>query len=156
MLRLLAPTLVLAALAAGCAPRLAPLYRDYAVPGATAGRRDTDSTLVRAAAAFTAAGWSPADAPAGTLATAPRDGTDWGLYRMKLSLVAYPLGAGHVRVRFEPVRDLIGRDRTHVPYLPSGLRSRFTGDLDRAMQAQGLKLVASGGIRDRIERKKAR
>jgi hypothetical protein len=107
--------LLLAGLAlTGCAPRLAPLYRDYRAPDTLA--------LARAERALGTAGWTlRPEAPAGTLATDVRGGSEFGLYRTHLSVEVVPLGGGLVRVLFDPVRRYAWGDRTHIPYLPGGL-----------------------------------
>ena len=130
----------------GCAPRLAPLYRDYRAP--------TASSTPRLARALTGAGWAlDSTAVPGVLLTRPRDGAAFGLYRMRLSVEAVPLGPDHVRLLFRPVRAFTATRRTHVPYLPGGLRRTFVPDLDRALKAEGFTPEASGALRDRLARR---
>lgn len=133
---------LLAALAlAGCAPRLAPLYRDYRAPDSLA--------LTRAERALDAAGWALAPTPPeSTLATSVRAGSAFGLYRMHLSLEVVPLDNGLVRVLFDPVRRYVWGDRTHVPYLPGGLVRAFVPALDRALKAEGFVATRTGPAKD--------
>lgn len=133
---------------AGCAPRLAPLYRDYRVPA--------EGASPRLARALAGAGWAlDSTAVPGVLLTRPRDGASFGLYRMRLSVEAVPLGADHVRLLFQPVRAFTARRRTHVPYLPGGLQRTFVPDLDRALKAEGFTPEASGALRDYRTRREA-
>lgn len=130
------------ALATGCAPRLAPLYRDYRAPDSAA--------VARAERALLAAGWTLRPAPPpGTLATAPRGGAAFGLYRTHLSVEVLPLAGGLVRVLFDPVRRYAWGDRTHIPYLPGGLLRSFVPPLDRALRAEGFAPARTAAIRDR-------
>ncbi|HYE59477.1 MAG TPA: hypothetical protein VD948_13275 [Rhodothermales bacterium] len=127
---------------AGCAPRLAPLYRDYRAPDSLA--------VARAERALVAAGWTlRTDAPAGTLATEIRGGSEFGLYRTLLSVEVLPLGGGLVRILFDPVRRFPWGDRTHIPYLPGGLSRAFVPSLDRALRAEGFTSTRTGEEGDR-------
>lgn len=137
--------LVCVLLLAGCAPRFAPLYRDFEAP--------RDSTQARLARALTASGWTLGNAsPAGTLSTAPRSGSEFGLYRMGLSLDALPLGEQHVRLLFHPVRRYAWGSRSVISYLPRGLRRRYEGELVRALKAEGFTPAVSGARKDRETR----
>ena len=156
------------AVLAGCAPRLAPLTRDYrvatsnsasasAMPPGTAAVVHADSlALARAAAALRSAGWTLAPSIGGALTTEPRAGTNWVLYDMRLRLDVLPLADGHLRVVFDPYRRYVWRSRTHVPYLPGGLARALAAPLDRAMQAAGLEAVATGAARDLGRRRATR
>ena len=134
--------LLTALVLAGCAPRLAPLYRDYRAPDSLG--------LARAQRALGTAGWALRPAPPeGTLATTTRTGSEFGLYRTHLSVEVLPLHGGIVRVLFDPVRRFAWGDRTHIPYLPGGLSRTFVPSLDRALRAEGLIPTRTGAAKDR-------
>jgi hypothetical protein len=119
-----------------------PLYRDYRAPDTLA--------LARAERALGTAGWTlRPEAPAGTLATDVRGGSEFGLYRTHLSVEVVPLGGGLVRVLFDPVRRYAWGDRTHIPYLPGGLSRAFVPALDRALRAEGFAPARTGARGDR-------
>ncbi len=155
------------AVLAGCAPRLAPLTRDYRVATSSSAAAsamppaaavvDADSlALARAAAALRSAGWTLAPSIGGALTTEPRAGADWLLYDMRLRLDVLPLADGHLRVVFDPYRRYVWRSRTHVPYLPGGLARSLAAPLDQAFKAAGLEAVATGGARDLGRRRATR
>ena len=138
--------LALVCLAAGCAPRLSPLTRDYRLAASdTAARTDVRERL---AAALTRAGWTALPAGGDALTTEPRAGADWGLYDVRLSLDAIPIAEGRVRLVFDPVRRYVWRTRTHIPYLPAGALRTFLPSLDAALRAEGFVPDASGAARD--------
>ncbi len=130
-----------ALLIAGCAPRLAPLYRDYRAPDTLA--------LGAAQRALATAGWALAPSPpAGTLATDLRTGSDFGLYRMHLRVEVLPLDSGLVRVLFDPVRRFAWGERSHMPYLPGGLSRTYVAPLEQALKAQGFTPTRTGARKD--------
>lgn len=137
--------------ATGCAPRLAPLTRDYALAAADSLVPDSVRTaraMDRAAEALRDAGWTPAPAGGLALTTDTRAGADWGLYDIRVSLDVLPLADGTVRLVFDPVRRYVWRTRTHIPYLPSGVLRTFVPPLDAALRAEGLVPQPSGAARD--------
>ncbi len=138
---------LLGTVAAGCAPGLSPVTRDYRLATSAPGTSDS-LALVRAAAALGRAGWTLAPSPGGALTTTQRAGSDWLLYDMRLRLDVIPIEGGHLRIVFDPVRRYVWRSRTHVPYLPGGLARAFVPPLDAALKAEGLAPVATGAARD--------
>lgn len=133
---------VLAFLFAGCTPRLAPLYTDFAAPEAVSAADST--TAARLARALGQAGWTLTEAPAPALATTPRASSDWGLYRVFLALEVIPLGHDHVRVLFNPYRRYLTGGRGKISYLPAGVRAKFVPPLVEALEAEGFRAVVSG------------
>ncbi len=134
-------------LSAGCTPRLAPLYRDFATAS-------EGTSSERAARALEAAGWTLAPSPAnGTLATEPRRMSDWGLYQAYLSVEVLPLGGPYVRVLFHPYRRYITGGRGKISYLPSAMRRKTLPPLIEALEAEGFDVVLSGERADRATRR---
>ncbi len=149
MLRLLFALFLL--LASGCTPRLAPLYTDLDASAVQAG--DT-SVQYRAARALEAAGWTLTSPPAvGSLATDPRRMSDWGLYRVYLSVEVLPLGDSYVRVLFHPYRQYITGGRGKILYLPGGVKRAALPPLKEALEAHGFSVVLSGERADRAARR---
>ncbi len=143
-------SLALAVALGACAPSVTPLYRDYELrlPADSASPSDV---LARVRASLSEAGWT--DAPAvvvGTVATAPRTVSDWGLYRTEVALDVTPLGGGHVRVLFHPYRRYATGSRSKLPYLGSGLARRLLSPLNAALARRGL--VVLGIPRERDDR----
>lgn len=147
----LAALVVLAPALAACAPRLGPVYRDYAVPAPLARAEAADSVRARAEAALRAAGWTVvATEPA--LQTDFRDGGDRLIYRNRMAVSVFPIGPDHVRVQYQPVRRYTAKTRTFLPYLTPGLARPFLPDLDAALRARGFAPVLSGPRKDRDAR----
>ncbi len=164
--------LCLLCLLVGCAPSFSPLYRDYdldpvapADGGAaadTAGAVEaadqeaatqqevaTEEVHARLRAALAEAGWTETAAPApNVVSTEPRQLSNWGLYRVLVSLDAVPVGDRHVRVLFHPVRRYITGGRSKIPYLGSGLRRALLPELNRAFEAHGLTPIGTPRERD--------
>ena len=142
---------VLAPVLAACAPRLGPVYRDYAVPASLARADAVDSVRARTESALLASGWTVvATAPA--LQTAFRDGSDRLIYRNRMAVWVFPIGTDHVRVQYQPVRRYTARTRTFLPYLTPGLARPFVPALDAALRARGFAPVLSGPRKDRDAR----
>lgn len=133
------PLLLVALVAAGCAPPTAPLYRDY--------ERDPDlnaALLERIEAALASAGWAVAERPLpGVVATEARTVRNWGIYRLKVSLEVVPVGEGHVRVFIHPFREFVTGGRSKLFALDGGLRRSILAPLDTAFAEHGLKAVDS-------------
>lgn len=141
----LAPFVCLAALlAAGCAPTLSPLYRDYEA------RRAEVPVEERIADALETAGWTlrPADAP-NAVATEPRRVSNWGLYRVVVHLEAVPVGDDHVRLYVHPYRRFFTGGRSKIPFLNGRLRRQLVGDLNEAFAAHDLQPLGTSVQRDR-------
>jgi len=152
-------SLCFATLFVGCAPSLSPLYRDYDVEPAPASTSDGASERPaeevsgdiydRIRAALTDAGWTetPSAAP-NAISTEPRELSNWGIYRVVVSLDAVPVGEQHVRVLFHPARVYFTGGRSKIPYLGSGLRRALLPDLNEAFEAQGLYPIGTPRERD--------
>ena len=162
----------------GCAPSFSPLYRDFDVSpdltdravaesqeaqegsaaaevrGATERDDETQNNEVyeRIRTALAAAGWEegPQAAP-NVVSTEPRTLSDWGLYRVLVSLDVVPIGDRHVRVLFHPVRRYFTGGRSKIPYLNSGLRQALLPALNEAFEAQGLYPIGTPRERDEEE-----
>lgn len=155
--------LCLAGIAAttGCAPSFSPLYRDFDVEPRAAGSvtaervsTTTDSgesgdVYARIRTALAEAGWSEDEAAApNVVSTQPRTLSDWGLYRVLVSLDVVPIGGQHVRVLFHPVRRYFTGGRSKIPYLNSGMRRELLPSLNEAFKAQGLHPIGTPRERD--------
>ncbi len=151
---------------AGCAPSFSPLYRDFDIEpvaeaftvaerarvetGTTAERKDEVYDRIREALAE--AGWEEApSASPNVVSTQPRQLSDWGLYRVLVSLDVVPLGSHHVRVLFHPVRRYFTGGRSKIPYLSSGMRHALLPALNEAFETQGLYPIGTPRERDEEE-----
>jgi hypothetical protein len=155
MTRLFASLAVATALLlAGCAPKLSPLYRDYAVAPSSAAETQsatsTDAaTLDRIRAALVADGWALAEQPGAALVrTEQRRISEWGLYRVDASLEVVPLGDDYVRVMVHPYRNYITGGRTKIPFLQKRMRRVVMPSVTEALEAQGLALAGTSEERD--------
>ena len=90
-------------LLAACSPSLSPLYRDYEVQVGRERLPEQMAVYGDIRTALSAAGWetTPASAP-NAVATKPRTLSNWGLYRVVVSLEVVPIGTDYVRVYFHP------------------------------------------------------
>jgi hypothetical protein len=151
--------LCLAALFVGCAPSLSPLYRDYDVEPAPASTSvgDTEQSTDevdrgiydRIRAALADAGWTEAPSAApNVVSTEPRQLSNWGIYRVVVSLDVVPVGEQHVRVLFHPARIYFTGGRSKIPYLGSEMRSALLPELNEAFEAQGLYPIGTPRERD--------
>jgi len=152
-------SLCFAVLIVGCAPSLSPLYRDYDVePAAMNASPEEDERPAEEAsgdiydrirAALAEAGWTqtPSAAP-NVISTEPRELSDWGIYRVVVSLDVVPAGERHVRVLFHPARVYFTGGRSKIPYLGSGLRRALLPDLNEAFETQGLYPIGTPRERD--------
>lgn len=141
--------LVVLAGAVGCAPSIAPLYRDYRIgPAATADAPEALRARVRAA--LVEAGWTPAEGLVpGVVATQPRPMGQGLFSRTEVSLDVTPIGGRHVRVFFHPYRRYLTGGRSKIGFLGDGLRRRLVPPLNEALARQGL--VALDTPRERDE-----
>ncbi|MEP0546221.1 MAG: hypothetical protein ABJF88_04765 [Rhodothermales bacterium] len=146
---------------AGCAPSFSPLYRDFDVEPLTdlslAERAsleaetttEQDDVYERIRMALAEAGWDEAPpASPNAVSTEGRQLSDWGLYRVLVSLDVVPIGDHHVRVLFHPVRRYFTGGRSKIPYLSSGLRQALLPELNEAFEAQGLYPIGTPRERD--------
>jgi hypothetical protein len=152
--------LCFAAISSGCAPSLSPLYRDYDVErpsevglvessggvSENTGDRDVNARIREALAD---AGWTEAAAAApNAISTEPRQLSNWGLYRVLVSLDVVPVGDRHVRVLFHPVRRYFTGARSKIFYLDGGMRRALLPELNEAFEAQGLYPIGTPRERD--------
>lgn len=146
-LRLLRLALPLALVLAGCAPSLSPLYRDLELAAEPVA---SPELYARIRAALAEAGWeeAPPDAP-NVVSTEPRQVSNWGLYRVTVSLDVAPVGREHVRVFFHPVRHYITGGRAKIGALDAGLRRALLPELYAAFEAQGLRPAGTARDRDK-------
>lgn len=129
---------VFVAALAGCAPRLAPLYRDFEV--ATNAR----SVEARVEAALAEAGWTlRAPEIPNLLATEERTMSEWGLYRVRVSLEVARVGDAHVRVFVQPFRHYITGGRSKIPFLNRRLQAQALSNVTKALQKQGIVVVGT-------------
>lgn len=129
----------------GCAPSLSPLYRDLEQ---TPEAHSTD-VYERIRAALAEAGWAEAPSAApNVVSTESREVSDWGLYRVTVSLDVAPVGRDHVRVFFHPVRHYITGGRAKIGSLDAGLRRALLPELYAAFEAQGLRPAGTARERD--------
>ena len=139
--RLLPALLVLTILPA-CSPALSPLYRDYEI-------RNTPEAVdgpvqARMRAALQAADWQMTDSDiSNVVATEARTLSNWGLYKVTVSLEAVPVGRDYVRVYFHPYREYITGGRSKLPYLSKNLRTALLPELNEALESQGLALIGT-------------
>ena len=151
--------LCFAVLLVGCAPSLSPLYRDYDVEPApvSASAEDAERSTEEAGsdiygrirAALADAGWTEAPAAApNVVSTETRQLSNWGIYRVVVSLDVVPAGEHHVRVLFHPARVYFTGGRSKIPYLGSGMRSTLLPELNEAFEAQGLYPIGTPRERD--------
>jgi hypothetical protein len=103
----------------------------------------------RIRAALADAGWTetPSAAP-NVVSTETRQLSNWGIYRVVVSLDVVPAGEHHVRVFFHPARVYFTGGRSKIPYLGSGMRSTLLPDLNAAFEAQGLYPIGTPRERD--------
>lgn len=145
-----------AAVLGGCAPRLSPVYRDYALPASLAApglaeSARADSLRARAAAALRAAGWTVqprTGALPAAVQTERRTVSSALVYRNQVAVFAFPVGERLLRVQFQPVRRYTARTRTFLPYLPASLAREVVPGLDAALRARGFAPVLSGPRKD--------
>ena len=137
--------IVLTLLVVGCAPRLAPTYRDYVASAEAPADR---TATVREAA--TEAGWTVTESGVrSVVSTAPMRISTGVFSRVDASLDLAPLDGRYVRVYVHAVRRSVFGTRSKLPALSRSLRDRALGDLTRALAARGL--TALDAPRDRDE-----
>lgn len=133
-------------LAAGCAPSIAPTYRDYRIEA----ERSELPVAERLAAALGEAGWTLAESDAPNVLTTEPRLIDRGVFsRTEVSLDLAPLNDRFVRVYVQAVRWNVFGARSKPPYLSTGLRRRALSELTDALRSRGL--VALDAPRERDE-----
>jgi dihydroneopterin aldolase len=130
-------------LAAGCAPALTPLYRDYSDV-------KTDAEIyARIERALEAADWSVIEGPTeNVVATEARTFRSWGIYSVEVQLEIAPMAGDHVRVFVNPYRHFFQGTRRKVPYLKKSLAKSALKDLAAAFEAEGLTAEGTAAQRD--------
>jgi hypothetical protein len=150
----------------GCAPSVSPLYRDYDVvtppdagtESASIGRNaETTSgaklagqdVYARIRVALADAGWveRPPVAP-NAISTEPRQLSNWGLYRVLVSLDVVPVGDRHVRVFFHPVRRYFTGSRSKIFHLDGAMQRALLTELNATFEVQGLYPIGTPRERD--------
>lgn len=143
--RLFPRFLLLLLLGSGCAPGVAPLYRDFSSPGI-----DRSELLERVRVALAEAGWQEGASYAPeVVSTEPRVLQRWGLYRIEMRLDVMPVGDRHVRVIFHPYRHFVTHSRGKIGYLTRRLERAVLPDLRAAFERRGLSLLDHAVRRDR-------
>ena len=127
-----------------CAPSLSPLYRDFEI-------EPEDQPLTeRIEAALLDAGWQTTTPSApNVIATQERTVRRWGLYTIRVSLEAVPVGERYVRLYLHPYRNYVTGNRSKIPYLKKGLRRALLNDLNESFETRGLVAVGTSLDRDR-------
>ncbi|MEM6325557.1 MAG: hypothetical protein AAF791_00430 [Bacteroidota bacterium] len=151
-----AVVLALVVLVSGCAPSLAPTYRDYRVPSALLASVDEDAPANEIPLeqhlrdALTEAGWTETeqDAP-NVISTEPRRIATGFLSRTDATLDLAPISGRFVRVYVHAIRTNVFGARSKQPYLSRGLREDALASLTEAMAARGL--IALDQPRERDE-----
>ncbi|OZC02509.1 hypothetical protein [Rubricoccus marinus] len=153
----------LAFIATGCAPSLAPTYRDYRIspeaqPTATASAQTEALPLASGdaaleeelVAALREAGWAVVPPDAGNVISTDVRRIETGVFStVEASLDLAPLNGRFVRVYVHAVRRNVFGSRSKLPYLTRGLRNRALDDVTAALANRGL--VALDAPRERDE-----
>lgn len=140
--------LVFAVAAAGCAPSISPLYRDYDLRS-----QDGDGVRERILRALEETRWTAVPTPVPhVIATDTVTMQRWGLYRVEVSLEFAPVGDRYVRVLVHPYRKYFTGARRKIPYFKRRLRRAILPELRGALEAQGLYAIGSAMERDRESR----
>ena len=122
--------------AMGCAPSVAPLYRDYKSEAAP------DSVNIAIYDGLAAAGWSLADSDIdNVVVTEPRVIRRWGLYHIEVSLEVSRLSGGFVRVFVNPYRVYFTGRRSKTPYLKGSHARSILPPLREAFAARNIHVV---------------
>ncbi len=140
-----AALVVCAALLAGCAPSISPLYRDYDL------RESADGALrQRIVDALGATRWKVVSTSAPhVVATDTVTLSRFGLYRVEVALEVAPVGDRYARVLVHPYRVYFTGARRKIPYFKRRLRRTILPELARAFEAQGLYAIGSDVERDK-------
>jgi len=122
-------------LLAGCAGSLSPLYEDYRISESAKGSNLHD--LVEQAVLD--AGWilDEPDAP-NVVSTEEVTVTNWGLYRVVVSLDVVPINKVHVRVYVHPYRVYAWGSRSKMPYMSRRVRNFVLPHLSDTLAAHGI------------------
>ncbi|MEM6648139.1 MAG: hypothetical protein AAF730_17995 [Bacteroidota bacterium] len=139
--------LIAIVLATGCAPSIAPLYKDFSTPDEVAADAET---LERIGATLEAEGWTLRESGVeGVVATEEKVLSQWGIYEVKISLEIMPFGDDYVRVLFHPYREFFTGNRSKIPYLDRRLRRSVVASVEDALEATGLDVIPWPVQRDR-------
>lgn len=143
--------MLVAVLAAGCSPKISPLYRDYEVTAEDAGADEV--VLDRIEEGLRDAGWSLTDPVTdNVVATDERSFRSWGLYSVRVSLEVAPIGGDYVRLMIHPYRQYAWGTKSKIPYLRGGLARSVLSDLHDSFEAQGLEFIGTRESRDKAAR----
>ncbi|MEM1093971.1 MAG: hypothetical protein AAGJ10_05170 [Bacteroidota bacterium] len=134
-------------LTTGCAPSIAPLYKDFATPDSVVADA---ATLARIGTTLEADGWTlRASDIAGVVATEEKVLSSWGIYDVKISLEVITFGDDYVRVLFHPYREFFTGNRSKIPYLDGRLRRSVVASVEETLEASGLDVIPWPVQRDR-------
>ena len=151
--------LLLALAASGCAPSIAPIYRDYRIPPEAQATPEASGEMTtgeidpeleaRLLAALEEAGWSVAASDVSTvLSTDVRPISTGAFSRVEASLDLAPLNGRFVRVYVHAVRRNVLGGRSKLPYLSRGLRERALAEITASLAARGLAALDAPRERD--------
>jgi len=139
--------MVAVVLLTGCAPSIAPLYKDFSVPDSPAADA---ATLDRIGKSLAADGWTLRESEVeGVVATEEKVLSSWGIYDVKISLEVMAFGDDYVRVLFHPYREFFTGNRSKIPYLDGRLRRSVVASVEETLEASGLDVVPWPVQRDR-------
>ncbi|GAB5521668.1 MAG: hypothetical protein RhofKO_39190 [Rhodothermales bacterium] len=139
--------LVVVLISVGCAPSIAPLYKDFSVSEATSADPEL---LDQIGQTLEADGWTLRESLVpNVVATEEKVLSQWGIYDVKVSLEIMPFGDGYVRVLFHPYREFFTGNRSKIPYLDRRLRRSVLASVENALEADGLDVVPWPVQRDR-------
>ena len=142
--------LLLSVAAAGCAPSITPLYRDFE-PERHLIASAPDSVRADVRAALADAGWTVREPSVdGFVTTEERVLGERLLYRVVTSLDVALIGDRAVRVYIHPYRRYVTGSRSKLGFLSGGMERDILPDLRNAFERHGL--VALGTARERDEK----
>ena len=140
--------LVLLVAAAGCAPSITPLYRDFEPEGAALVTA-RDSVRADVQAALVEAGWTLGEPSAdGLVSTEERAFGERLLYRVVASLDVAFVGDRAVRVYIHPYRRYVTGGRSKLGFLSGGMEREILPDLREALEARGIRPLGTARERD--------
>jgi hypothetical protein len=120
----------------GCSGSLRPLYRDFEVT------QVEGDVYERIESALNAANWVQVEPNApNVVATEARTFSNWGLYKIKVSLEILPMNEHYVRVMVHPYRHYFTGGRSKLSFLSSGLHNKVLGQLNEALAEQGFHML---------------
>ena len=123
-------TVVLIA-ATGCGRTLSSLYEDYRIEDAPLSSIEVYEAIKES---VVEAGWTLGESPApNVISTEEATVSQWGLYKVVVSIDVAPISGKHVRVFFHPYRVYLWGARSKMPYLSRRVRNFVLPDLTTAL-----------------------